>query len=198
MYSGLQLAAVTLFAVLVIGQPALGANRRLLSDLDTTSPVQLESVPSEEAFTAEHGRILQQVTGSGSRGAVAATSGRGFAAGESTNSAQPLSSTSGLRSTTGSSSSLGGTLGNAGTKPGQVSIDSTSSDAANVNSMRGVTNNAGVIGGGQRAEGTVSADVMPSSTNQGGGIRPSQAASSNLAMETMPESGSAMSMRSLP
>ena len=45
MLAGLQLAAVTLFAVLVIGQPALGANRRLLSDLDTTSPVQLESVP---------------------------------------------------------------------------------------------------------------------------------------------------------
>lgn len=39
--------------------------------------------------------------------------------------------------------------------------------------MRGVTNSAGVIGGGQRAEGTVSADVMPSATNQGGGIRPS-------------------------
>lgn len=50
--------------------------------------------------------------------------------GETTNSAQPLSATSGLRSTTGSSSSLGGTLsGNAGTRPGQVSIDSTSSDA---------------------------------------------------------------------
>ena len=45
--------------------------------------------------------------------------------------------------------------------------------AANVNSMRGVTNSAGVVGGNQRAEGTVSADVMPSSTNQGGGgIRP--------------------------
>ena len=45
--------------------------------------------------------------------------------------------------------------------------------AANVNSMRGVTNNAGVVSSNQRAEGTVSADVMPSSTNQGGGIRPS-------------------------
>lgn len=44
--------------------------------------------------------------------------------------------------------------------------------AANVNTMRGVTNNAGVVGSNQRAEGTVSADVMPSSTNQGGGIRP--------------------------
>ena len=37
---------------------------------------------SEEALTEEgtHGRLLQQVTGSGQRGAVAATSGRGFAA----------------------------------------------------------------------------------------------------------------------
>ena len=39
MLAGLQLAAVTLFVVLAIGQPALGANRRLLSGVAT----QLES-----------------------------------------------------------------------------------------------------------------------------------------------------------
>ncbi|CAK0787057.1 hypothetical protein CVIRNUC_010273 [Coccomyxa viridis] len=199
MTSGMRIVAIALIALVAVGQPALGANRRLLAETDKASSVERFQAFVGGLTTDIRGRFLQQMPGMASQPRTAATRGEsaGGGGGLGASEAHPLASTTGLRSTTTPTSSFGTTQGASAREPGQVSIDSTSGDAATTNTgMRGVTNGAGTIGNTGRAAGVVSADVMPSSTNQGGGIRPT--GGSSLSMESMPSEGSAMSMRSEP